>query len=170
MSSLNILKIPPCVLFCAKIKLDELEKLLEPYIVALSPNEEKTFIKMDAESMEFLKRSQSYAAGNVQLFPAFRDEALFKKEYFIAQELWTLTRRINHIYNCLYNMGTLAGNNALESAMAFYNTVKIAAKRDIPGAKAIFEDLKLSFRIKNRKRQKPGQQSGKSQPELFEGL
>ena len=40
---------------------------------------------------------------------------------------------------------TLSGSEAYVASLAFYNSVKQAAKINIPGAKAISEDLKLRF-------------------------
>jgi hypothetical protein len=38
-----------------------------------------------------------------------------------------------------------AGSEVYHAALAFYHNVQAAAKNDIPGAKAIFEDLKTRF-------------------------
>jgi GrpB-like predicted nucleotidyltransferase (UPF0157 family) len=39
----------------------------------------------------------------------------------------------------------VAGSEAYQFALIFYNSVKMAARQDIPGAKAIYEDLKKRF-------------------------
>jgi hypothetical protein len=41
--------------------------------------------------------------------------------------------------------GRGGGSEAYHAALAFYHNVQAAAKDDIPGAKAIFEDLKTRF-------------------------
>jgi len=40
---------------------------------------------------------------------------------------------------------TMAGSEAYIASLSFYNSAKDAAKRDIPGAKAVYEDLRLRF-------------------------
>jgi hypothetical protein len=40
---------------------------------------------------------------------------------------------------------TLSGSEAYVASLAFYNSVKQAARINVPGAKAIAEDLKLRF-------------------------
>jgi hypothetical protein len=39
----------------------------------------------------------------------------------------------------------VAGSEAYHAALAVYHNVQTAAKQDIPGAKAIYEDLKNRF-------------------------
>jgi hypothetical protein len=38
-----------------------------------------------------------------------------------------------------------AGSEAYQAALIFYNSVKIAASQGIPGAKAVYEELKKRF-------------------------
>jgi hypothetical protein len=39
----------------------------------------------------------------------------------------------------------IAGSEAYNQSLVFYNAVKEAARQDIPGAKAIYDDLKTRF-------------------------
>jgi hypothetical protein len=45
----------------------------------------------------------------------------------------------------------MAGSEAYVSALSYYNSVKTAAKMNVPGAKIIFEDLSKRFAKPNRK-------------------
>jgi hypothetical protein len=38
-----------------------------------------------------------------------------------------------------------AGSEAYQAALVFYKSVKMAAAQDIPGAKAVYEELKTRF-------------------------
>jgi hypothetical protein len=45
----------------------------------------------------------------------------------------------------------IAGSEAYQAALAFYNSVKAAAAQDIPGAKEVYADLKTRFpRVKRK--------------------
>jgi hypothetical protein len=39
----------------------------------------------------------------------------------------------------------IAGSEAYQAALVFYKSVKMAAEQDIPGAKAVYEELKTRF-------------------------
>jgi hypothetical protein len=45
----------------------------------------------------------------------------------------------------LSDTAMVAGSETYEASLAFYNNVKAAAAQDIPGAKAIHEDLKKRY-------------------------
>jgi hypothetical protein len=38
-----------------------------------------------------------------------------------------------------------AGSEAYQAALVFYKSIKMAAEQDIPGAKAVYEELKTRF-------------------------
>jgi hypothetical protein len=45
----------------------------------------------------------------------------------------------------------VAGSEAYQAALVFYNAVKAAAAQDIPGAKGVYDDLKARFpRVKRK--------------------
>jgi hypothetical protein len=45
----------------------------------------------------------------------------------------------------------VAGSEAYQAALMFYNVVKTAAAQDIPGAKEVYNDLKARFPSVKRK-------------------
>ena len=135
-------KIPLTKLQDAQSKLDEVVDLLGPYLVVLSPAERQAMVKMGAESFEFLEVSYGFAVENPELFPGFTEAAFFEKIFFITQELWALVAKLNQLRDTIHDTEMTAGNRALEAALAFYQTVKMAARHDIPGARVIFEELK----------------------------
>jgi hypothetical protein len=47
-----------------------------------------------------------------------------------------------------------SGSEAYQAALVFYNSVKMAARQDIPGAKAVYEELRKRF---SGTRCKPGE-------------
>ena len=140
----------------AQLKLDEMMNLLEPYLVSLTPAERRTLIKMGNDNFAFLELSYGLAVEYPDLFPSFMKAAVFKEEFFAAQGLWTIFNRINLLRDRISDTEMLAGNIALETAMAFYHTVKMAARRDIPGARIIFDELRPVFSSGRQKRRKAG--------------
>jgi len=143
-------------------------ELLAPYFVGLTPSERQTLVKMETDSIRFLELSHGIAVENPELFPAFMKVAIFREEFSIARELWVVVNKINQLKANIDDTGMLAGNYAMETALTFYHTVKIAAKRDIPGARVIYEELKPAFRSRKRKPKKTETEKDETQPELFE--
>jgi len=143
-------KIPSKVLHDARLLLDEAMNKLEPYLVVLSEADRQALVKMEAVSFRFLELSHKFAVEYPDLFPAFTEAAIFKEEYFTVRELWSFVNKLNQLKDNISDTGMATGTHALETAAAFYHTVKIAARHDIPGARGIYEVLKPKFPSRSR--------------------
>jgi len=161
-------KIPAEILHGAQTKLDEVMGLLKPYLVTLTQQERQALVKMETESIKFLEVSHGIALENSELFPTFIKAAVFREEFSAAHELWLVANKVSQLNENINDTGMLAGNNAMETALIFYQTVKIAALHDIPGARVIYEELKPAFRSRKRSRRKVKLSKTETQPELFE--
>jgi hypothetical protein len=49
----------------------------------------------------------------------------------------------------------IAGSEAYQEALMFYNNVKLSAGQDVPGAKAVYEELKKRFHRTKRGQAEP---------------
>ena len=50
----------------------------------------------------------------------------------------------------------LAGSEAYQAALVFYKSVKMAAAQDVPGARAVYEELESRFPQRGRKSEAAG--------------
>jgi len=162
------IKIPPEALRKAQLKLDEAAKVLKPHLVVLTPSERLSFRKSGAELIKFLELSHNLAVESPGLFPAFINTEVFRNEYLTTHELWILVNKINQLGEHVRDTERLSGNRTLEMAVAFYQTVKMAARRDIPGSKIIFSELRSAFPPGIKKQKKTGEKNKDRQLELFE--
>ena len=138
----KIIKIPLTILRDAQLKLDEVADLLQPYFATLSPPERQSLVKIGVESFKFIEMSYEFAVTNPELFPSFMKVSIFGEEFFLTQQLWALAGKLKNLQNSICDTEMAAGNHAMRTALAFYQMVKIAARRDIPGARIVFEELK----------------------------
>ena len=165
-------KIPEDILRSALQKLDDVKHLIDPYLVALTPPEREALSQIGTELMKYLELSHGIAVEYPDLFPAFAKTAAFREDFFITCELRQVIGKIEELKENILDTEMLAGNHALDSALAFFNTVRIAARRDIPGARLIYDKLKPALRYgkqaKKNDRHAHGKAQGNSlQPELF---
>ena len=166
-------RIPLSVLRDAQAKLDEVMNMLKPHLITLSPPERQAMVKIGERSFKFIEMSSGIALENPELFPRFMKAAIRGEEFLIARELISLAGKLNQLKDIIGDTEMTACNLALEAAMSFYQTIKIAARRDIPGAGLIYEELKP---VKPSGKQIPGKLKRRKtvksalQPELFENL
>jgi hypothetical protein len=125
--------------------------LFEPYAIPLTPSERQKLPKMGEKSLSFVEKAHDYCAGNPNLCPPYLDIDQFDADFNGAKQLWTafgITGQLETLFN---DTIMAAGSEAYQQALIFYNSVKIAASQDIPGAKAIYDDLRKRFPQGKRK-------------------
>jgi hypothetical protein len=141
----NISIIPSDVLEEVQHMIQEISNKLEPYVLALTPSKRQAIPKMGQKSLGFVEKAQEYAKKNPQFCPGFLNNGAFEMELSTAHELWKFTNFVKQLAENLEDTELAAGSQAYLAALAFYESVKMAAKREVPGAKAIYEELRVRF-------------------------
>jgi hypothetical protein len=137
--------IPAQVLQEAQAKLDEVKALLTPYGVALTPEERHDILKMGAKTLDFVEKSHELAQQNPSLCPPYLNMAEFNDDFADVHGLWALQSTSNQINEMISDTTMAAGSDAYHSSLIFYKSVKIAEQNDVPGAKAVYEELRKRF-------------------------
>lgn len=125
--------------------LDTLKTRLQPYLRSLTPQDRRELPKMNDRSVAFVNKSLEYAEGNTTLVPAFLDVAELRKDLEAVDALTQFRRQVEEIYTLVDDTVMLAGSEAYVAALAFYNSVKLGARMNIPGALPVYEDLRERF-------------------------
>jgi len=168
-------RIPPAILHTAQTKLDEAADILKPYFGTLSSSGRRILDKMGPDSIKFLEMSYELALGNPEFFPGSMNIVIFGEDLSAVRELMVLAAKLNQLKHTISDIEITTGGRALEAALAFYQTLKIAAWHDIPGTRIIYDELKeLKLRrpsgVQGKPKKQKNQKSNKNrlQPELFE--
>jgi hypothetical protein len=112
---------------------------------AFTSHERQTMLKMGDKSLAFVEKAHDYAVDNPALTPSYLDMTAFDVDFADAHGLWSLLTLVKQLEEALEDTVMAAGSEAFHAALAFYHNVQAAAKDDIPGAKAICEDLTPRF-------------------------
>lgn len=131
-----------------------LEKL-QPILIALSASDKNSLAKMKDKTFPFVEKISQYADTNAEFVPAFLDVAEFKKDLAAFGQLNIILRPLMQITQNLDDTATLCGSEAYQAALAYYNSVKQAAKLNVPNAKAVYEDLSVRFEAQKAAKIKP---------------
>jgi len=125
--------------------LTTLEEKLQTYLIALTPKERKEIPKMRDKSTPFVEKVIEYAEGNPTLVPGFVNVSEMKIDFQATSLLTEFFRSIEKLYQTLNDTILLCGSEAYKSALQFYKSAQQASKSGIPGAQAIYDDLKQRF-------------------------
>jgi len=113
--------------------------------MALSPEERRVLPKMGNGTAPFVSKVIEYAESNPEFVPPFVDVQEMKLDWNAVQDLMPLLRTTSQLESNLSDTVMLAGSESFVSSLSYYNSVKLAAKMNIPGAKVIYEDLRKRF-------------------------
>jgi hypothetical protein len=152
MEEKHVIPIPPEVLAQAQANIDSAIALLAPYLLPLTPGERHDMPKMGDKTLSFVEKALDYARRYPQLCPSYLDIKSFDVDMTDATGLRTVHISAKQLSDSIDDTVMVAGSEAYQAALIFYNAVKAAAAQDIPGAKEVYRDLKARFPSINRKK------------------
>lgn len=146
------IQIPAETLSKVKANLKECADLLKPYLIALTPDDRQNLPKMSDKTQPFVEKVFDYTATNPEFAPAFVSVPELKVDLAAFSDLASLLQLAEPLCNNLRDTEMLAGSEAYTAALAYYNSVKQAARMNVPNAKTILEDLSKRFERGSYKR------------------
>lgn len=151
-SNLISLNIPEEDGIAIKDAIQVLRDKLFPHLVSLTPEERMELPKMGDKTVSFVTKNLEYSGENPEMVPAYVDKVEFEIDVNGVIRLRGFHQPLQQICDALSDTIMLAGSEAYVAALSIYNVIKDAAKRGVPGAQTIYEDLKSRFPGGARKR------------------
>jgi hypothetical protein len=153
MNDKHLIAIPAEKLAEAQGHIHNAMKVLDPYVLPLTPSERQTLPKMGDKTLSFVEKAFDFATGNPALVPSYLDMASFATDKSDATGLRALLNSSRQLEEYINDTETVAGSEAYQPPLMFYNAVKLLASQDVPGAKAVYEELKKFFHKTRAKKQ-----------------
>lgn len=116
-----------------------------PFLIALTPEERRGGFKLGDKTIPFLEKVTEYATSHPAFVPGFVSAAEMNKDFQIAKDMKDFLQLLRPLVQGMDDTQMEAGIEALWPAMSYYDSVKSAAARDVPGARAIYDDLRKRF-------------------------
>jgi hypothetical protein len=132
--------------------LNKIQEILRPYLIALSPEERRQLLKMGDKTVAFVEKTLDYVRSNPEFVPAYMDIKEFEKDAVSVKNLIAMLNPTTQLEQGLNDTEMLAGSEAYTAALIYYNSVKQAAKNNIPNAAAIYDDLSKRFDGQGKKK------------------
>ena len=126
-------------------------KLANVLIISLTPDERKSTLKMGDKTMAFVQKALDYANQNPSLVPAFLDVAEANKDYSLTHDLYAILQQMYALTTSMEDALMVAGSEAYDAALIFYNAVKGAVRSNVPGSQSIVDDLSAQFPARGSK-------------------
>ena len=123
-------------------------------LIALSNEDKKRLYKVGDDAIPFIEKVAQYAVSNPEFVPVYLDAGEFTKDFTAFTELRGFGRLLTPVSSNIEDTAMLAGSEADDFARMYYASVAQAAKMGVPGAQAIYEDLRTRFEGQRGKRPK----------------
>ena len=137
--------IPEEVLTQVTTKLNEILTLVKPYAITLTPEERKSMLKMGDKSNSFVEKALEYTKTNPEFVPAYMNVAEFETDFVETKNLIGVMSLATQVSNSIDDTQLAAGSEAYHAALYYYGNVQQSAAVNVPGAKAIYDELKKRF-------------------------
>jgi hypothetical protein len=145
--------IPSNVLEDAQKQLKDIIETLAPYTINLTPEQRRERLKLGDKSLAFNEKSFDYAKSNPILVPPYLDMSMFEIDMKDTLGLRVLLVTAQQLTMAIDDTMMIAGSEAYSASLTFYNAVKQAAKQNVPGAKAIYNELQERYPGRSAKKQ-----------------
>jgi hypothetical protein len=116
-----------------------------PFLVTLSPQLRMELVKMGEKSIGFDEKCTMYMANHGELIPAFVDQDELVRDRALRSQLLELDALVNTLGQSLDDTLMLVNQDIWMANLAFYQSVREAAKRGRPNAQTLYDDLRTRF-------------------------
>ena len=126
--------------------IDAIKQKLNPVLLFnLTGQQRQEMLKMGSKTLGFVEKALAYAGQNPSLVPSFLDVAEANKDYALANDLYDIYQQLSTLCRAIEDTMMVAGAEAYDASLIFYNSVKAAERSNIGGSHAIYMDLKEQF-------------------------
>lgn len=125
-------------------KLTEIEALL-PFLINLTAEEKSSLPKMSTIRDGMDEAFSQEMAAHPEMVPAYTDMAELALDRALRTALRDLLQQASALCEGIEDTMTAAGVDTYLAYLSFYNNVKQAAKRNVPGANTVLDNLKRFF-------------------------
>lgn len=101
--------------------------------------------KLGDKSLPFVEKALEYASNNSALVPTYLDLVEAKKDLKLTQDLSNILKQVSTLNRAIEDTLMVAGSEAYDAALVFYNSVKGASRVNVPGSEAVYNDLQKRF-------------------------
>ncbi len=122
-----------------------LKAALDGFLINLTPEERQSLPRIGDNSLAFDEKCAAYMASRPDLVPSFLDLAEMALDRKAVADLLPCLRELAPLCEGLEDTIMLANSDNMMGDLAFYQNTKQAAKRGVPGAGTIYDDLKTRF-------------------------
>lgn len=125
--------------------LSEIRKIFSGKTVNLTPAHRQQYGRVANHNKLLIDKVKTYMDQYPHWVPNFLDKAEFDKDHTARTQLETRSNLLGELSQQLIDTKTLLDHDNYTNSLSFYRMVRFLAGENEPGAKPVYEDMKVLF-------------------------
>ena len=118
---------------------------LASQLINLTPDQRRGLPKIGDKTVSFVSKTLHYARANPHMCPPYVDVERFGQAWTMVEMMAAVQRPLSQVMDMLDDSLALTNSETYGTALACYQSIKGAAKLNVPGASTAAEDLGQRF-------------------------
>jgi hypothetical protein len=115
------------------------------FLVSLTAQDRRELPKMGEKSIGFDEKCALYMAAHPEFLPGFVDMEELARDRKLRAQLLRIQPETIRLADAVDDTVMLSNSDIWMADLSYYQSVRTASKRGVPGAEAIYEDLRTRF-------------------------
>ena len=124
-----------------------------PFLLGLTEEEQKSLNTIRIANRNFVERVTEVMPNNTDLLPVHLDFNEIVQDFLLFQQLEKIQVELNQITVKVHHSRLRAGAEAYAKARAVYKYIKVAYELGVPGAEAIYKNLKERYQENGKRKE-----------------
>lgn len=116
-----------------------------PFLVSLHPQERREMAKMGEKSIGFDEKCTLYMSNHAEFVPGFLDLAEVARDRALRARILEFWSTLNALTQQVDDTLMVVNQDIWMANLAYYQSVREAAKRGRPNAQTLYDDLRTRF-------------------------
>ncbi|WP_108870352.1 hypothetical protein [Aquimarina aquimarini] len=123
-----------------------LKKALHGKTVNLTPEQRGQYGRIANQNKLIVDKAKSYMEQHPDWIPRFLDKEEFDRDYTTRKQIETQVQLLESLSQQMIDTKTLLDYDNYTNALSFYRMMRFLAGENEPGAKSVYQDMKVLFK------------------------
>ncbi|AXT52850.1 hypothetical protein D1818_19220 [Aquimarina sp. BL5] len=125
--------------------LDGIKQILTGKTINLTADQRRQYGRIANQNKLVVDKSKNYMEQHPDWMPRFLDKEEFDKDYLARIQVESRAQMLENLSQQLIDTKTLLDHDNYNNALSFYRMVRYLAGENEPGAKTVYNDMKVLF-------------------------
>jgi len=122
-----------------------IRQLLQGKTVNLTSDQRRQYGRIANQNKLIVDKAKNYMEQHPDWVPRFLDKDEFDRDYISRQQIENRVQLLENLSTQLIDTKTLLDHDNYNNALSFYRMIRFLARENEPGAKPVYEDMRVLF-------------------------